>query len=214
MTSLENTTMTLKDKGKEKINEWKQFADEFNTQLQTGVADAEQEFEKQKNNLTDWLDSFSNSLPSVEEISSESKFKLKSLANNLRRQTSTAKAETTEALKEQQRNIANGLKQLNQEVDQAMHVAGEKSAMYLQETNKMLDHLHTRMDLFGLQMHLGKAESREMWEEKKKDLGRQLNKIKGKLENQQERAAENWDHFASEMGTAWQHFKNALVLNS
>ena len=75
-----------------------------------------------------------------------------------------------------------------------------------------LDDFHTRFDLFRLQLHLGKEEAKEDWEQKKKDISNELHTINFKIAKGYEDRAENWDHFSDEITEAWKHIKNSFKI--
>ncbi len=201
---------TLKEKGKKKLKEWKQFAEELQVQLSLGVAESKDEFEKQKKNLKALLDNFSNQLEHASEVSKESLLKIRSSLESLRVQAALSKAETEDQLREQQKRLTHGIHDLKHKISSAYGVAKEETESFLEDVGDRLEDFHTRFDLLRLQAHLGKAEAKEEWSERKKELSHKLHEIKVKLHDTEEDATERWKEFSSEISSSWDHFKKAF----
>lgn len=201
---------TLKEKGQQKLKEWKSQAKELNHQLHLGTVETKEEFEKQKKRLTRWLDSLAQKVENSKDVTKEKALSIKSSLEELRVQATLGKAETEEHLKEQQKKIALGLHNLKQNLSEVLHSSKEGTHELVEEVSDQLDDFHTRFDLFRLQFHLGKIEAKKEWDEKKKELSHKLSVVKAKLLGAEKATSNKWEGFSSEMGDAWGHFKKAF----
>ncbi len=195
-----------------KLNEWKSLAETLNILLHLEADEIKDEFENQKKNLSLWLESVSDSLHNIKDLSGEKAQKLKSSIDMLRVQAALGKAETEDSLEEQQQKISNGIQQLQMYITEAFGSSKEKIGNFAWEAADNLDDFHTRFDLFRLQLHLGKEEAKADWEQKKKEISNELHTIKVKIEKGYEDQADNWDHFSDEMSEAWKHIKHAFTI--
>ncbi len=201
-----------KETEQKKLNDWKSLAENLNVLLHLEAAEMKDEFENQKKNLSSWLESLNDSLHNVKDLSEEKAQKLKSSVEMLRVQAALGKAETEDTLKEQQQKISDGIQQLQMNITDAYDSSKVKIGNFAWEAVDNLDDFHTRFDLFRLQLHLGKEEVKEEWEQKKKEISNQLQKINIKIANGYEDRADNWDHFSDEITKAWRHIKNAFTV--
>ncbi|MCB2222162.1 MAG: hypothetical protein KQI35_17395 [Bacteroidetes bacterium] len=199
-----------KETEQKKLNEWNSLADDLNALLHLEAAVLKDEFENQKNHLKVWLEYVNDWVSNVKDVSEEKKMQLKSSVQKLRDQVAAGKADTEDALIEQQQNISNGIEQLKINITEVYGASKTKIGNFAGEAADKLDDFHTRFDLFRLQFYLGKEEAKEDWEQKKKEISNQLQKIKLSIANGYEDRADNWDHFSDEMTDAWMHIKNAF----
>lgn len=201
-----------KEKAQRKLNNWKSLAENLNILLHIETAGLKDEFEDQKKNLSAWLISVNDSLQNFKDLSDEEVQKLKSSIEMLRFQTALGKAETEDNLKEQQQKINEGIQQLQIYLAEGYDSSKGKIGNFTEEVVDKLADFHTRFDLFRLQLHLGKEEAKEDWEQKKKEISNQLQKINIKIANGFEDQVDNWDHFSVEITEAWKHIKNAFTV--
>jgi ElaB/YqjD/DUF883 family membrane-anchored ribosome-binding protein len=201
-----------KETEQKKLNEWKSLADDLNVLLHLEADVIKDEFENQKKQLKVWLESVNDWMSNVKDVSEEKKNKVKSSIEKLRAQVALGKANTEDALIEQQQNISHGIEQLKINITEAYESSKIKIGNFARDAADKLDDFHTRFDLFRLQLHLGKEEAKEDWDQKKKDISDQLHKIKIKIANGYDDQADNWDHFSDELTEAWQHIKRAFTV--
>lgn len=188
------------------------MADDLNLLLHLEADGIKDEFENQKKHLRVWLENVNDWLSNVKDVSEEKKMKLKSSVDKLRVQVDLGKADTEETLKEQQQNISNGIKQLKIHITEAYDSSKVRIGNFAREAADKLDNFHTRFDLFRLQLYLDKEEAKEDWEQKKKEISDQLQKIKLSIANGYEDRGDSWDHFSGEMTKAWKHIINAFKI--
>jgi len=200
----------LKGRIQEKLNSWKDSAEHLHVQLHLGAEEAKDEFEKQKRNLDDWIKIQSKKLHSVKDISQEKASQIKTALEELQVQAALGKAETEDALKEQQAKLSNSIHDLKLLINKNYSRVKGNTTELIEEINETLDDYHTRFDLFRLQTHLAKMDTTESWNEKKKELSAKLNDLGKKLEREKEKASERLDDFSDEMSEAWSHIRKAF----
>jgi hypothetical protein len=208
LTHINKYLMKMKEKTKKMIEDWKALADHLNVQLHLGVVETKDEFEKQKKNLSAWLESESNRLHHIKDISEEHALKLKSSIEELRVQASLGKADTKEKLEEQQKKITKKIAQLKAEISKVYDTLQVDVDSASERVDEKLDEFHTRFDLIRIQLHLGKEETKEVWEQKKKEISAKLHQIKTNLENEGEKAEEKFDQFSNEISEKWKQIRD------
>lgn len=201
-----------KETERKKINDWKSLAETLNILLHLEADEIKDEFNNQKKSLSVWLESVNDSLHNVKDLSEEKAQKLKSSIDMLQVQAALGKAETEDDLKEQQQKISDGIQQLQVDITEAFDSSKVKIENVALEAADNLDDFFTRFDIFRLQIYLGKEEAKEEWEQKKKEISTQLQKINTKIANGYEDQVDNWDHFSDEMTDAWKHIKHAFTV--
>jgi hypothetical protein len=201
---------SLKEKAIEKINRLKSQAEQLNLQLHLGVKEAKESFEDQKKEIVKWADSAKKQLEGMKELGNEKMTELKTLLEELQVQAALGKAETQEAFEKQQKIISQKIQELKTGIGKANKSASEKAKEFSENFEEKVDGFQERFDLFRLQFHLGKAEAKELWEQKKKDLDEELQSLDKKLEKAKSEAGEYWDNFEDEITKSWKHLKNAF----
>ncbi|MCF8368942.1 MAG: hypothetical protein K9G76_07850 [Bacteroidales bacterium] len=201
-----------KEKAEKKLNDWKSLASLINELLLFEAEQIKNEFENQKKNLSTWLESVNANIHNVKDLSEIKVQKIKSSIEMLRVQAALGKAETEDALKEQQETISNGIQQLKMNIAEAYDSSKGKIGILTDDTVDKLEDFYTRFDLFRLQLHLGKEEAKVEWEKKKKEISSVLHLIDDKISKKYEDRTENWDKFSDEMTEAWQRIKQAFTV--
>ncbi len=198
----------MKGKEKKRIKGWKSLVDQLQGQLHQGAEEAKDEFENQKKTLTAWLDSVGNKLDKAKDMGGEKAQKLKSSVEELRLQAALAKAETKDQIEEQQKKIAEGIHQLKHEISQTYDESKEEFEDIHEKMDEELEGFQTRFDLFRLQLHLGKMETEENWEQKKKDISEKLALLKTKLKTKGKTIEGKWDEFSGEISEGWKQIRD------
>ena len=201
---------TLKDKTKEKLEQWKSQAEQLNLQMHLGAAEARDEFERQKKELKNWLHETDQEIENLEKEGKHQYIELRRKIDELRVQAALGKAEAEDSLKEQQRNLARGIHGVKHELNQAVEKSDEIGSEVMEGLEDGIDHFRTRFDLFRLQLNLGASEAKDYWEEKKKTLSGKLHEINNKMEEAADKAEDKWEGFSEEMSHAWKHFRKAF----
>ena len=198
----------MKKKEKKRIKGWKSLVDQLQIQLHQGVEEAKDEFENQKKDLITWLDSVGVKLNKAKYIGSERILKLKASMEKLRVQAALAKAETKDEIEEQQKQIAQGIHQLRYEISETYEDSKEKYEKLNVKLDNKLEDYQTRFDLFRLQLHLGKMETEENWEQKRNDIDEKLSQLKSKLKIKGEEIEGKWDEFSGEISEGWKQIRD------
>lgn len=201
---------SIKEKASRKLEAWKSQVEHMNVQLHLGGLEAKEEFETQKKAVGRWLHSLEDDLSKAKGISEEKAKDLKTAFEELRVQAALGKAETEEMLKEQQKNLNSTIHTVQNRLKHLYSVSTDRAAELSQEADHTLEDFHMRFDLLKLQLHLGKEESKDLWEEKKKELSGKLKQLDEHLEKGAHVASEKWDGFSTEIGEAWKHIKSAF----
>ncbi len=205
-----NTEETFKEKTQRKLNAWKASLEHLNVQLHLGAEEAKDEFEKQKKNLAHWIDITGEKLHETKDISKEKALQLKTAMEELRVQAALGRAETEDALKEQQENLKKGIHNLKYNIAEVYKTTKEEIDDFADKAHDKLDDFHTRFDLFKLHAHLAKMDAGETWAKKKKELSVKLHNLNTKLEESKDTSSDKWDHFSKEIAAAWHHFRIAF----
>ncbi|MCI5058680.1 MAG: hypothetical protein MRY83_21390 [Flavobacteriales bacterium] len=201
----------IKGKIDQKLKEGKAILEHLNVQINLGAMEAEVEFEKQKRNFRKWLDDASAQLDEAIKGGEKELENLKPKLEELRVQAALGKAETRDALKEQQKEMSRSLHNFRQEMKKIYEASQNKWSDFWNSSDDKVNEFHTKFDLFKLQFHLGKKESEEALNEKKKELSKKLEEFKLKLDEKAEVGEEKWDHFTSELSEAWSHLRKAVT---
>ncbi len=201
---------TLQEKAEQKLKNLKALKEQLNVQLHLNADDTKVEFEKQKKNLSEWLDSTNKKLQNVKGISEEKTQKINSSIAALSSQAALGMAKTDDVLSEQQKKISDSIKTLQMDVNEAFNASKDEVKDIGEEVDYKLSDFHSRFDLFRLQFHLGKLESKDAWEQKKKLISADLHDIEAKIDKGFAGASEKWDYFSDEVSDSWKRLVNVF----
>ncbi|MDX1684212.1 MAG: hypothetical protein R3275_03190 [Saprospiraceae bacterium] len=204
--SIEN----LKQKMQERLDQLKGSMENLNKQLQAGAAEAKDEFQKQKERIGEWSREMSHKVENMKEISDEKTQQIKASLEDLRVQAALGKAESRDAIQEQQKKLTSAIGQLKKRMSDLYESAGENVKDFADRAEHTLEDYHTRLDMLKLKAHLGREDMEQAWEERKKEVSKRIQDISHKIDRQKEKSGENWNHFSSEMKEAWQHLRKAF----
>ena len=182
-----------------KIDEWKQRLERLNLQLHLGKMEAENEFEKQKVSFREWLIDARVRLSQLQHISDEQREKLHHLLDELQNEASVAKDTTREALNKNGQRLASGIEEMSAKFAELEENSEENISDFIKRNGEILDEFHTSFDLFRLQFHLGKEDTKDLLEEKRNELKEKIHELNVKLDKQANQVEENWESFTSEM---------------
>ncbi len=197
-------------KAKKQLTEWNEFADELHEQLDIGIHEAAEEFEKQKEKLNQCLEDYIEQLRYAQNVSTGSMKNVISSLEDLQKKASISQAIVKEKIDEQQSKLSQGIAELKDKISNAKEVVEDEAEHILEEVGDKLEGFHTRIDLLRLQFHLGRAEVKDEWKEKKRELAEKIAEIKSKLEQAEDDAEKSWDDFSTEIRGAWSHLKKAF----
>lgn len=199
--------MEFKDTVKKKLEEWKSDIESLQLTLHLGKADAADEFEKQKTNLSKWLAEAKIKLGDVKD---ENAIKLKTKLEELELQAALGKADSEDALKEQQQKINRAIHELKHSVKESYGKTGDKGTEFSELVDQKLGHFHTQFDLFRLHFHLGKKDGQEIWEDKKKEIDKQLTDLNEKMDKMKESTLDTWEDVSENVSKAWNDFTSSF----
>ncbi len=194
----------------ERLRSWKQKAEELRLQGHLGQKEASDAFEQRKKEMKRWLEERKSDLEELKGSSSEKVEDLKREMEELQVQLALGKAESRDALIEQQKRIETRSNELANKMHHMLDEAEDKSLNWARSSKEKLDQFRMEFDLFRLQFHLGVQEGSELWEENKKAFIEGLAKFKASVENLENKSEDKWDNFKSEISEAWDHFKKAF----
>lgn len=195
---------------KQRMQEWKARLEHFNVQLHLGAKETADAFEDQKKQLRDWVRTAQKQVERSKIFGEEKTKELKTKFEELRVQAALGKAETIDALQEQQKKLSLSMQQVKKEVDHSLKKAAEKEGELESNLKEKVEDFKTRFDLMRLRSHLAQMNAEDAWSEKKKDLSAKLQQIKHQLEESKATGEEKWKGFSSEMSAAWKHFVKAI----
>lgn len=199
--------MDFKETVKTKLEEWKSDIESLQLTLHLGKADAGDEFEKQKKNLSKWLQEAKKKLADIKD---EKAVDLKTKIEELELQAALGRAEGEDELKKQQKNINHAIHNLKSNIKEAYGKTGDKKTEFSDFADKKLDHFHTQFDLFRLHFHLGKKDGEEIWEEKKKEIDAQLKDLNKKMDEIKDSSLDTWEDISDNVSKAWSDFTGSF----
>lgn len=179
-------------------------------QLHLGQAEAKEAFEEQKEELRNWVDKASDRLDEWRAKGGEKTEEAKRALDELRVQAALGKAETAEALHEEQKKLNHTLHDVKLKLGNVRESVKAKAGSAKDDVGETLDEMRTRFDLFRLHTKLGAMEAGDAWEVKKKEINSDIHELKAKMEKGKEVADDRWESFSNEMAEAWTHFKSAF----
>jgi hypothetical protein len=193
---------------KQKLTDrWKATAEELRLQLHLGSKELSQKFETQKKEILHWSRKAQEDL---EDEASQKGQELKTKLEELEVQAALGKAESRDALKNQEEKISKLLHEIGAKSDEFMETSKEKAKSFNEASELQFQKWQTSFDMFRLQMKLGAAETKDQWEEKRKEIKSSLDKLEAKIDEMKEDGEENFSNFKNEMSKSWSHFKNAF----
>lgn len=198
---------SVKDKAKNKLNEWKTLAKHLKVQMHLGKQEAREAFEEQKKQIAAWADKALKELKESKEISAEKISELKHEFELLRTYGMLAQAETEQELKEQQEKISHTLDNIKSKTDQAFATTSGHVSNWKQSIDQKLQYFKMTFDLFRLQLHLGTEEAKDKWEQAKQKASSSIDKISKDLNEATEQGEAKFDALANELEHSWDNVK-------
>ncbi len=186
------------------MENWMGELDELEVQVDLGMDELSDAFEKQKENMTAVVEKVQERIkdkPSAEN--------LRTRLDELKVQLALGKAESRDAYEEQKDKLEEALKKTHAALGDWSDEADEKLSGLSSTLKEKATQFETKMDLFRVQYALGKAEAKEEWEEKKQEIREHLMGIRKKADEGKDKAEDKWDEFTDEMSEAFTHVKKA-----
>ena len=201
---------SFKERSNRKLTELRSQVEYLNMKMHLGANEARDEFEVQKQQLTTWINKADERLGKLQDEGKVKASELRTQLDQLRVQAALGKAETEDALRNQQKDLRNKLEAVKTETSRLYEKAETTTKDIADELDTQADNFHTRFDMLSVQLNLGKAEAKDLWENQKKDLSRKLSEISSKAESFKSDTSEKWDGFSREMSESWKHFRKAF----
>jgi hypothetical protein len=199
--------MDFKDTVKKKLEEWKADIESLQVTLHLGKADASDEFEKQKTNLSKWL---KEAKEKMTDLTEEKANDLKAKMEELELQAALGKADGADELKKQQKNINHAIHNLKKSVKESYGKSGDKKAEFSEFVDQKLDHFHTQFDIFRLHFHLGKKDGQEVWDEKKAEMETKLKDLNKKVDELKDSTLDTLEDLSDNVSKVWTDFTGSL----
>jgi chemotaxis protein histidine kinase CheA len=187
------------------LEDWLNEIDELEMQVDLGFEDLSDAFEKQKTAMLETVDSLQEKLSGQETATN-----LRTKLDELRVQLALGKAEGKEAYEEQKDKLEVALSDTRKAMHEWTEKADDKYVSLTDSLKAKTSQFETKLDLFKVQFALGKAEARDEWEEKSKEVREKLHHVRTKLDSKKDSAEDHWEEFTEEMGEAFGHFKKAV----
>lgn len=179
--------------------------DHFQVQLALGKAEAADRLEEIKRDASDFVHEVENQINIIETETKRDYAEVRKALDELRVQIALGKAEAGDAVRQQKKQILNGLSRLEKEIENSgilEHI--EKPIDALLEKAKI------KSEMLRVQMELGKYELRDGWEERKKQLEKKWNELSDKAEKFGE---ENLSGIKNELKSAYKDIRQYFLGN-
>ena len=190
------------EKGKEQLKKLRMWADELEVQMALGKAEAKDAFERERKNITHFVNTQKAEIERLNKITAEQKQELSLLMEKLEESLNlpvpTAKRKYDTYKKQVLENIY--------KIEYSMKENYEDLDAKIQ---KELDDFKTKMDLFRINLALNDQKDPEKVKEYKMGLYDKLTELRTKLQ-----AGENelsrMDHFLEDISESFNYFKRAI----
>lgn len=195
---------SFKERLDEQLVSWKQSMEELAVQLNLGKKEAQDEFQRQKESLKDWLESKQPLFDEVKEEVSEDvkslKTKMQSLLDRLKKDEA---GEGT--IKEEE---------LAASIDEIQDKAEELEDKASGKTKRMAEDLGDQMNVFGTKLSgLAAAirdEAKEEWAELKEDSAKAAEILRQKAGEISEEAKEEWAELKADARALFKRVRDSM----
>jgi hypothetical protein len=175
--------MSKQEEIKEKVlsiaNQVKSKIEGLEVQLALGKAEAEDWLEEEKKKFSAFIENAKDAVEKAETIGKEKTDELITKADELQVQLALGKAETREAFETQKSKIDIAMKNFQN----GLHAVDDKLSDIPGLLTQAGGQIISKLEAFEVQFELGKAESKDILEEKKKEISNQIKILKKKLES-------------------------------
>lgn len=164
-------------------------------------------FEAQKESLKGWVENTKEHLQSV-ELGEEGN-KLKAKLEHMQVQLALGKAEGRDAFEAQKEKLEHSINDTASQLKKWEDGAEAGIDKFSDDFHQMADAFKDRLELLRLKYTLGKADLKDEFEEKRKDLKDKIQAIKSKAPKEED-GDDKWDEVKEEIGEAYDHLKKAV----
>jgi hypothetical protein len=188
------------DTGKEKMAQLKTWLEELEVQLALGKAEAKEMIEKERKNLSLYMQEQRKRMKEAEERFEDGKADLIEKFDKLEDRLSKDMADNKEDFDAQKRDILEAIYELEQMIK-------DKYGMMEEDMREQLDHFKTKLDGYRVQLALGKYDMEDALEEKKAEI---RSAVTGVRERMRKETPNKLEIISDEVGIAADHLKKAL----
>lgn len=196
------------------LEDWLKRLDEIDLDLDLGKGNEEAAafLEKQKAAFKELVQDIRARLEEAEE--SERGQQLKAKLDDLQVQLALGKADTEDALKEQQQKLENAVNDVRANYltwrEKTLDTVESGIDKLSAEVEKVITNLESQLDRLRVQLALGKAEAGDELADTRAELRQKVREIREKIEARADDAEARWDQFNEELNESYTHLKSAL----
>ncbi len=188
--------------GKEKLQQLKTIFDELEVQLALGKAEARDIFDKEKKNLTQFINEQKIRFKKEQKVADEKWDELMNKFEVLEANVSKETAVSKEEYDEQKEKTLRAIYELEHTIKEAY---GDLGATFREQ----LDAFKARLDAYRIQLALSEFDNATEAENRRHELREKVSEIREKMKKEEDEA-NKIDDFVSEMSASFDHLKKAF----
>jgi hypothetical protein len=180
--------------------------EEFRVQVALGKAEAHDAYEEAKKKLHHFMHDAGQVFGSSKEAATDTLTQLKTLVETLQVQLALGKADTRDAFEAQRKKIAQALHDL-----ETFIAKNAQANEYYEKLRAEIAKFRIKLEIIRLHFELNKMDTREDFEQKKKEFATKMDTIANKLREKEKQATEKWQHFRDNIEEAYDDMKKAFA---
>ena len=197
--------MDLNDKLKDAFDNLKSKSEKLKDKLNLSAEDARKEFEVQTGNMQQWMDDNDINSEAFKHKSNEAKQELKTMFEELQVQLALGKADSEEAIREHSKKIKDKVHQIKVEIDKDEKFKSVKNNAY-----EKLNELNDTISILSTKFQFDIEDGKELWEEKKKEINKEIDSWSDEFEELKEKSAEKLEEVSKEVSNIWNKIKKSF----
>jgi translation elongation factor EF-G len=197
--------MDLNNKVKDSIDDFKQKIENLKQKIDLEKDDAIEEFEIQKEKLQKWINENGINSETFKNKTDITKLQLKIALEELQHQLSLGKIEGEDAIKKQSEIINEKINKLKNEIEKDKNINSFKH-----EAHSTLVELTDTFEILSLKFKYEVEDGKELWEEKKKELSKEIDSWNDKFEQLKNKSSDKIDDVSSEASKLWNSLKKSI----
>jgi translation elongation factor EF-G len=197
--------MDLNNKVKDSIDDFKQKIENLKQKIDLEKDDAIEEFEIQKEKLQKWINENGINSETFKNKTDITKLQLKIALEELQHQLSLGKIEGEDAIKKQSEIINEKINRLKNEIEKDKNINSFKH-----EAHSTLVELTDTFEILSLKFKYEVEDGKELWEEKKKELSKEIDSWNDKFEQLKNKSSDKIDDVSSEASKLWNSLKKSI----
>lgn len=198
-----------KEKAKKNVDNLKEKVNKAELQIDLNQEEAKDKYEEEKSEFCKIVDETIEKFGKLKDTGREKAKDLKTKLEELRVQLALGKADGKDEFKRQKENIDDKLDSFVHLCKEKKDIADDKVDELSEDFKVKSKQFRTQLDLFRVQLAIGKADAGDYVEEKKKDLKIQIHELKQKLEKVKDIADDKLEDFSEEVGEKFEKIGNA-----